>query len=99
MGNLIPGGINGRTFAYEKTTFAATEVLDVENDLGRKGVDGYIICDGAGDIYIEISDDGTNYGGRHTIKDEESVILTNLKVSKIRLTHSGTNSAYRIMVI
>lgn len=94
--------IAGRTYSYEETNFTAADsprVLDVNTDLGRNTKDGYIVVDGVGDLLVEISDNGTDYGGQHTLKTDERLLLTNIDVDSIRLTHSGVNTAYRILVV
>lgn len=90
----------GRTVSYEDTNFLTGDspiVADVATDLGRNGRDGYVTCDGTGDIKVEVSDDGTNYGGQHTLKSGETLGLTGLVISKIKITWVS-NSAYRILV-
>jgi len=93
--------IEGRSISYEDTSFVSGDspaVCDVNGDLGRNGHDGYIINDGPGDIQVEISDNGTDYGGVHTLKAGERISLTRLDVNRIRLTWVS-DSAYRILVI
>lgn len=103
--NPVPteqGVIDGRTKKYEDADFTSGEspiTLDVNTDLGKNGVDGYITCDGPGNILVEISDNGTDFGDQHTLKIEEVIDLRNINVDKIKITHSGTDSAYRIMVV
>lgn len=97
----IPGPIQGRTFVYEDTSFVTGEsprVLDVNTDLGRNSVDGYIINDGTGNILVEFSDNGTNYGGQHTLQKGEVIDLKNLNIDSIRLIWVS-NSSYRILVV
>jgi hypothetical protein len=94
--------ISGRTFKYEDTSFVSGDspvTHDVNTDLGRNARIGYITCDGPGDILIEISDDGTNFGSQHTLKVEDTLNFEGINVDKIRITHSGTDSSYRILVV
>lgn len=92
--------VDGSTVAYEDTDFVTGDspvVLDVYTDTGRLGHEGYILNDGAGNILIEISKDGTAYGGSHTLKWGEQLNLSNLKVNRIRLTWQE-DSSYRALV-
>lgn len=96
--------IDGNVLSYEDTNFVAADdgsVLDVESDLNRdSGVTahrGYFINDGPGDILLEISADGTSYGGQHTIRGGDVVILDDLKISKIRLSHVD-DTEYRCLI-
>ncbi len=98
---IIPGVISGRSKVYEDTSFVIGEspvTLDINNDLGRNAVDGFIINDGAGDFTVEISDDGSSYGDALTMKDGEVLSLTSLDIDKIKITWVA-NSAYRVFVI
>lgn len=95
------GGSKGRTVAYEDTSFTSGDdqsVLDVSTDLGRVGTDGTFVNDGEGNIKIEISDDGSNYGGIHTIKKDEVMRFDGLVISKIRLTYVA-DSSYRALIL
>lgn len=91
----------GNTVSYEDASFvtgSSPAVLDVYTDLGREAHDGYIRCDGSGNIKVELSSDGTNYGGQHTLKNGELLGISGLTVRKIRLTWV-TDSAYRALVV
>lgn len=93
--------IEGRTTSYEDTNFVAGDspaVHDVNTDLGRNSHTGYIICDGGGDITIEFSNDGSTYGGSHTLKQDETMNLDLIDIDRIRITWVA-NSAYRIFVL
>jgi len=81
---------------YEDASFVVGDspvTLAVETDLGRKSQDGSIACDGAGSILVSV-----NGGDSVTIKKDEVLSLTNFEVSTIVITHSGTDSAYRVFV-
>lgn len=100
VGN-VPRGIAGDTFTYEDTSFVTGDspiVLDVNTDLGRNSVDGYLINDGDGNILVEFTQDGTSYGAQHTIKKGEILDLEFLNIDSIRLTWVS-DSSYRILVV
>ena len=92
--------IVGRDKGYEDsfTSGVSPRVLDVNSDLGRNAHEGNFINDGPGDIYLEISDNGTNYGSSHKVKSLESYDLTAYDINKIRLTWIS-NMAYRAVVL
>lgn len=86
-------------YASEDTSFVSGDspvTLDVKSTLGKMGINGYIICDGSGDILVTLSSDGTNYGNTIRIKQGEVFMLTTRSLSKIKITHSGTDSSYRV---
>lgn len=92
--------VDGSTVAYEDTDFVSGDspvVLDIDTDLGRLGHEGYVLNDGAGNILVEISIDGTNCGGSHTLRWGEQLNLDNLKIDRIRLTWQE-DSSYRVLV-
>jgi len=88
--------------AYEDTSFVAGDspvTLDFLTDVGRPANNGYFIVDGAGDILFEIwNAEQEDFGDQHTAKDGDMIILNGLHMRQLRLTHSGTDSAYRILV-
>ncbi len=93
--------IEGRTASFEDTSFVTGDspaTHDVHGALGRNGHDGYIVNDGAGDLQYQISNDGTNYGGAHTLKQDETIRLTGLDINKIKITWVA-DCGYRIMVV
>ena len=97
----LPFPISGRSKVYEDTSFVTGDspvTLDVNADLGRNAIDGFIINDGAGNFTVAISDDGTTFGDALTMKDGEIMSLTNLDIDKIKITWA-TNSAYRVFVV
>ena len=89
-----------RYFASEDLNFQSGDspvVLDVEGSLGIPSIDGKIVCKsqsggGNGSILIEMSSDGSNYDDQFTVFYLETFPLFGYKVSKIRITHSGTDS-------
>jgi hypothetical protein len=84
---------------FEDATFTATATLKVLKALGRNSRDGYIVNDGAGDFTVKFSPDGNLWGDAHTIKKNEVFDLGKIDIHSIIITHSGTDSAYRVMVI
>jgi hypothetical protein len=85
--------------AYEDSNFQAGDspfVADIIADLGRPAEDGYIACDGGGDIQVNLALRDTTYGDTFTMKKGEMYSLILLNVWKIKLTHTGVDSAYRI---
>lgn len=95
------GVIIGNDVAYEDSAFTSAESpreLDITADLGREGVDGYIVNDGDGDLKYEISKGAGGYGGVHTLKKDDIVNLKNRLIAKIRITWVA-DCGYRVMVV
>ena len=91
-------------FASEDLTFIAGDspvVIDVHSVLRKEAIDGWIECRSSsvannGNIQIEISSDGTTYGASRTMFSGDLFSLSGLKVNRIRITHTGTNSGYQV---
>ena len=96
----IIGKVQGNTVSYEDTNFTSGDspaVMDVYAAIGRNGYKGYFLNDGPGDIQVEISNDGTNYGGQHTLRGGELLSLNELNVARIRITYIDPTE-YRALV-
>ena len=87
---------------YDSTNFTAASspaLLDVQADLNTSVVTLIIICDGPGDINVaQSSDNGATFGPAFRLKSHEDIdaILTGPR--QVRLTHTGIDSAYRVLV-
>ena len=87
---------------FEDTSFVAGDSpadLDINAALGRNATEGYIINDGTGDFTVAFSIDGNTFGDAIRLKNGETLEFSNISVDSLRITHSGTDSAYRVTVI
>ena len=104
ISGAVPGPVPyvpGLDYTYKDTNFVAGDspaTLDVNNDLGRNGHLGFIICGGPGNIDVKVSNDGVSYGGIHTMKPGEVYPLNSRDVDRIQLIYTGIKSAYRVDV-
>ena len=103
LGNLHTreGAYPGLNKTYEDTNFVVGDspaVHDFHAATGRWAIDGWITCDGPGNIQVDYTRDGITYGDKFTMKDGETVDLLRLDIKKIRVTHVA-DSAYRIFLI
>jgi len=87
-----------RYFSYSNSNFTVTETLNIFATLKRNAIDGYIVCDGAGDISFSISQDSTNFGDEIILKENEKFPLTYIDTNKVKVTYIA-NSSYRIFCI
>jgi len=102
----VASWMDGNSVSYEDASFVSGDsptVLPVATSLRIdnhevNGHDGYFYNDGEGDIKVEISYNGTEYGGQHTIKPGEILILTGLNINKLRLTWVSDTS-YRALIV
>lgn len=87
---------------FEDTSFVAGDspvTLDLNTALGRNATNALILCDGAGDFTYEVSNDGVAFGDSITLKRREAKEYADVSIHSIRITHSGTDSAYRVEAI
>lgn len=85
---------------YEGTvaTAGVPVILDVNTDLGRNAGDGYIVCDGPGDLKVDISYNGVAFETDITIMDDEVLSLTGLNIDSIKIDATVNATAYRVLV-
>jgi hypothetical protein len=93
-----------RYFSSEDLDFQSGDspvVLDVSGSLGIPSIDGKIVVKSTsgntGNILVEISSDGDTYGDQFTVFYLETFPLFGYKIKKVRITHSGTDSGYRVV--
>ena len=93
---------DGNWQAFEDANFVVGDspaTLDVNDTLAMNGRDGYLVCDGTGSIQVEISKNGSTYGDAFTVKEGEVINFQGGDVDTIRITHLGTDSAYRALLL
>jgi hypothetical protein len=96
-GNVI-GSITDNPKYFEDTNFVAGDspkTLDLNAALSRNATQGSIINDGAGSFTVAFSSDGSTYGDAIKLETQEQLDFSGLSVDSIKITHSGTDSAYR----
>lgn len=84
---------------YIDTDFTSGDspvVIDLIADLGVQPK-SVLIFIGKGLIDVELSYDGTTYGDIIPLRPDKKIVLNGLKAKKIRLTHSGVDSAYGVV--
>ena len=98
----MSSGLKGAVQSYEDTSFVAGDspvVLNFSADLSgssRTDADGYLICDGTGSVTVSLSHNGTTFGDEMTVKKDETLHFVGVR--RLRVTHIGTDSAYRVAV-
>ena len=73
--------------------------IDIFTELSRNSIDGYLVCDGDGDILVSFSHDGTTYGENIVLKKKDSLDLESIDVHSVKITHSGADSSYRLFCL
>ena len=74
-------------------------ILDFNADAGRNALDGWITCDGTGDILVAFSRDGAAFGDNWTMKEGENTNFRNFDIDSVRLTRISADSNYRVVLL
>jgi len=85
---------------YEDTDFVSGDspvTLDFNTDLGFNSTNGYIVNDGVGDFTFAYSIDGSAFSEEIRLTDTDSWLWDAEDFDRIRITHTGTDSSYRVM--
>lgn len=96
--------LSGRPYVRETTVAVAgtpnTEniVTDAVQGLGRNAHTGYIICDGPGNLRVELSNDGTNFAPFITVIPNQILDLDQEDLHTIRIDTTVGGTAYRLAV-
>ena len=86
---------------YKDTSFVVGDspaTHDINTDLGRNAVQVFIYNDGIGDMDVEMTQDGSTWGDKHTMKSLERLELRDVDVDSVRVTHVA-DTAYRILAL
>jgi len=88
--------------SYEGTLIAGVSplIIDFKTDSGRNAKEGWITCDGvAVEMSIAFSRDGATFGDDWTIRSGENTNFQNFDIDQLRLTHTGDDVPYRVVLI
>jgi hypothetical protein len=97
----LTGSIDGLNASLEDASFLVGDspaTLNFFAAEGRNAIDGWVICDGAGDMSVQFSRDGVTFGDAWTMKEGEVVSLRSYDIHSIRVTYIA-DSAYRVNLI
>lgn len=97
--SFVPLGVVNKSYEGTVTAGNSPITLDFNSDAGRNAKDGWINCDGTGDMLVAFSRDGITYGDNWTMKQGENTGTRNFDIDSVRITHSGTDCTYRVVLI
>jgi hypothetical protein len=98
--NKIRDIISGRNKTYTDASFILGDspvIHDVNTGLGRNGTAGVIENYGTGNVQVEISDNGVNWGDPFVVRAGKTFDLQGLNIDSIRMTWI-TDTSYQIVV-
>ena len=76
---------------------SASLSIDFEATYGRKVSNVTVILDGPGDGTLELSHDGTTFTSAMPINSGETLVFEDIEVSRVRLTKTGLDYAFRVV--
>ena len=88
--------------SYEGTLVVGVSPLDIDfnADSGRNAKEGWITCDGLNvEMSVAFSRDGITFGENWTMRSGENTNLANFDIDTFRLTHTGDDVPYRVVLI
>jgi len=96
--SFAPLGVVNKTYEGTLTAGVSPLLIDFNADAGRNSKEGWIACD-SNDMLVAFSRDSVTFGDNWTMRNGELTNLANFDVDQLRLTHNGSDAAYRIVLI
>jgi hypothetical protein len=97
---FAPLGVVNKTYEGTLVVGVSPLSIDFNADAGRNSKEGWIACDGLNlEMSVAFSRDGTTFGDDWTMRSGELTNLANFDIDTLRLTHTGDDVPYRIVLI
>lgn len=97
---FAPLGVVNKSYEGTLVVGDSPLILDFNADAGRNAKEGWITCDGVGvEMSVAFSRDGVTFGDNWTIRSGENTNFANFDVDQLRLTHTGDDVPYRVVLI
>lgn len=87
---------------FETTSFKVADspfIFDFRGLQGFNSIQGWITCDGPGDILVSFTRNSSLFGDVWSMRPGENTNLMGFDIAQIKVVHSGQNSAFRIFLI
>jgi hypothetical protein len=98
--SFTPLGVVNKTYEGTLTVGVSPLIIDFNTDAGRNSREGWITADGVGlEMSVAFSRDGITFGDNWTMRSGELTNLANFDIDQLRLTHTGDDVPYRIVLI
>ena len=93
------GDLRDQYRRYDSNANIAEVTLDILQNIKRIGNDGHITNDhDTHELYVQISNNGIDYGGLITVYPHETLPLTGLCIAAIKLNASANTTPYRVVI-
>jgi hypothetical protein len=97
---FAPLGVVNKTYEGTLTTGISPLIIDFNADAGRNSKEGWITADGTSlEMSVAFSRDGSTFGDNWTMRSGENTNLANFDIDQLRLTWTGDDVPYRVVLI
>jgi hypothetical protein len=97
---FAPLGVVNKSYEATLTAVVSPFIIDFNTDSGRNSKEGWITADGTDvEMTVAFSRDGVTFGDPWTIRSGENTNFQNFDIDQLRLTHTGDDVPYRIVLI
>lgn len=97
---FAPLGVVNKSYEGTLVVGVSPLIIDFNADAGRNAKEGWITCDGVGvEMSVAFSRDGATFGDDWTIRSGENTNFANFDIDQLRLTHTGDDVPYRVVLI
>jgi len=98
--SFAPLGVVNKSYEGTLVVGVSPLIIDFNADAGRNSKEGWVTCDGVGvEMTVAFSRDSITFGDAWTIRSGENTNLQNFDIDTLRLTHTGDDVPYRIVLI
>ena len=98
--SFAPLGVVNKSYEGTLVVGISPLLIDFKADAGRNSKEGWITCDGVGvEMSVAFSRDGVTFGDNWTIRSGENTNFANFDIDTLRLTHTGDDVPYRVVLI
>jgi len=97
---FAPLGVVNKSYEGTLVVGVSPLIIDFKADAGRNSKEGWIAADGTSlEMTVAFSRDGATFGDDWTMRSGELTNLANFDIDQLRLTHTGDDVPYRIVLI
>jgi len=95
-----PLGVVNKSYEGTLVVGVSPLIIDFNTDSGRNAKQGWITADGVTlEMTVAFSRDGITFGEDWTMRSGENTNLNGFDIDQVRLTHTGDDVPYRIVLI
>ncbi len=98
--SFTPLGVVNKSYEATLTAAGSPVIIDFNSDAGRNSKEGWITADGTSvEMLVAFSRDSITFGDDWTMRSGENTNFANFDIDTLRLTHTGDDVPYRVVLI